>query len=149
MQTVTCRTISLARIGRVGNIERWIRKSNYTRMLAVAVQTHQCNQIIFPKAEQRKIRCLGFSIRGIPRESPSSIHSFSLVSNIVLTLNVRAPSYLGLTTSISWLLMPWLLMSPAHQQPWYWPCRIGRFLSYLRKNFNYLRRTNVEKWHKM
>ena len=28
---------------------------------------------------------------------------------IQLTLNVRGPSYLGLTRSISWLLMPWLL----------------------------------------
>ena len=36
----------------------------------------------------------------------------------VLTLNVRGPSYLGLTRSISWLLMPWLLTSPGHQQPW-------------------------------
>ena len=35
------------------------------------------------------------------------------------TLNVRGPSYLGLTRSISWLLMPWLLASPGHQQPWY------------------------------
>ena len=26
--------------------------------------------------------------------------------------------------------MPWLLTSPGHQQPWYWLCRIGRFLSY-------------------
>ena len=34
-----------------------------------------------------------------------------------LTLNVRGPSYLGLTRSISWLLMPWLLTSPGHQQP--------------------------------
>ena len=67
----------------------------------------------------------------------------------VLTLNVRGPSYLGLTRSISWLLMPWLLTSPGHQQPWYWLCGIGRFLSYLRKDFNYLRRINVEKWHKM
>ena len=68
---------------------------------------------------------------------------------IVLTLNVRGPSYLGLTRSISWLLMPWLLTSPGHQQPWYWLCRIGRFLSYLRKDFNYLCRINLEKWHKM
>ena len=35
-----------------------------------------------------------------------------------LTLNVRGPSYLGFTRSISWLLMPWLLTSPGHQQPW-------------------------------
>ena len=68
---------------------------------------------------------------------------------IYLTLNMRGPSYLGLTESISWLLMPWLLTSPGHQQPWYWLCRIRRFLSYLRKDFNNLRRINVEKWHKM
>ena len=67
----------------------------------------------------------------------------------LLTLNVRGPSYLGLTRSISWLLMPWLLTSSGHQQQWYWLCRIGRFLSYLRKDLNYLCRINVEKWHKM
>ena len=50
-----------------------------------------------------------------------------------LTLNVRGPT---------WLLMLWLLTSPG------W-CRIGRFLSYLRKDFNYMRRINVEIWHKM
>ena len=66
-----------------------------------------------------------------------------------LTLNVWWPSYLDLTRSISLLLMPWLLTSPGHQQPWYWLCTIGRFLSYLRKDFNYLRRINVEKLHKM
>ena len=38
---------------------------------------------------------------------------------IVLALNVRGPSYLGLTRLISWLLMPWLLTSPGHQQPLY------------------------------
>ena len=32
-----------------------------------------------------------------------------------LTLNVQGPSYLGLTRSISWLLMTWLLTSPGHQ----------------------------------
>ena len=31
------------------------------------------------------------------------------------TLDVRGPSYLGLTRSISWLLLPWLLTSPGHQ----------------------------------
>ena len=36
-----------------------------------------------------------------------------------LTLNVRGQSYPGLTRSISWLLMPRLLTSPGHQQPWY------------------------------
>ena len=66
-----------------------------------------------------------------------------------LTLNVRGPSYLGLTRSISWLLMPWLLTSPGHQQPWHWLWKRGRFLSYLKRDLNNLRRINVEKWHKM
>ena len=68
--------------------------------------------------------------------------------SLILTFNVRGPSCLGLTRSISWLLIPWLLTSPGHQQPWYWLCRIGMFLSYLRKDFNYLHRINVEKWDK-
>ena len=67
----------------------------------------------------------------------------------LLTLNVRGPSYLGLTRSISWLLMPWLLTSPGHQQPWYWLCRICRSWSYSRKDFKYLCRINMEIWHKM
>ena len=57
-----------------------------------------------------------------------------------LTLNVRGPSYLGLTRSISWLL----LTSPGHQQPWYWLCRICRSWSYSRKDFKYLCHINVE-----
>ena len=62
----------------------------------------------------------------------------------VLTLNVRGPSYLGLTRSISWLLMPWLLTAPGHQQPWYWLCRLCMSWSYLRKDFKYLCHINVE-----
>ena len=30
--------------------------------------------------------------------------------------------------------MPWLLVSPGHQQPWYWLCKLGRFLSYMWRN---------------
>ena len=67
----------------------------------------------------------------------------------LLILNVRGPSYLGLNRLISWLLMPWRRKEPGHQQPWYWLCRIGRFLSCSRKDFKYLRRINVQKWHKM
>ena len=54
----------------------------------------------------------------------------------ILTFNVRGPSYLGLTRSISWLLLPWLLVSPGHQQPWYWLCKIGKSWSYMRKAFS-------------
>ena len=62
----------------------------------------------------------------------------------MLTLNVRGPIYLGFTRSISWLLMPWLHTSPGHQQPWYWPCRICRSWSYLRKDFKYTCRINED-----
>ena len=31
---------------------------------------------------------------------------------------------------ISWLLMPWLLTSPGHQQPWYWLYGLCRSFSY-------------------
>ena len=55
----------------------------------------------------------------------------------------------NISRSISWLLMPWLLTSPGHQQPWYWLCRIRRSRSYLRKDFKYLCHINVEEWHKM
>ena len=66
------------------------------------------------------------------------------IPNVKLTLNVWGPSYLGLTRSISWLLMPWLLTSPGHQQSWYWLCRICRSWSYLRKDFKYMCHINVE-----
>ena len=66
-----------------------------------------------------------------------------------LTLKVQGPSYLGLTRSISWLLMPWLLTSPGHQQPWYWLYRMCRSFPYLRKDFKYMCQINVEEWHEM
>ena len=37
--------------------------------------------------------------------------------------------------SVSLLVMPWLLVSPGHQQQWYWLCKIDRSLS----NINTLR----------
>ena len=63
-------------------------------------------------------------------------------SSYRLTLYVRGPSYLGLIRSISWLLMPWLLAAPGHQQPWYWLYEICKSWSYTRKDFNYLWQRN-------
>ena len=63
-----------------------------------------------------------------------------IVPLLKLTLNVRGPSYLGLTVSkkITSCRCPGdaILASPGHQQPWYWLCRMGKYLSYLRKDFN-------------
>ena len=49
------------------------------------------------------------------------------------------PEYSGQTGLIPWLLMPWLLASPGHQQPWCWLYKISGSLSYPRKDFNYSR----------
>ena len=56
------------------------------------------------------------------RHLPDNIVKSIFLNENVLTLNVWGRSYLGLTRSISWLLIPWLLTSPGHQQPWYWLC---------------------------
>ena len=57
--------------------------------------------------------------------------------SVALTLSVQRLSYHSLIRSISWLLLSWLLASPGHQQPRYWLCEIGKFLSFTRKDFNY------------
>ena len=44
-----------------------------------------------------------------------------------------------------WLLMPWVLMSPGHQQPWYWSYRINKLLSSIRNDFNCLCHISSEK----
>ena len=54
------------------------------------------------------------------------------------------PSFLGSARSISWLLMPWLLVNPGHQHTWYWLYRIGKSLSYTTKDFNNLCHVSVE-----
>ena len=59
-------------------------------------------------------------------------------------LSVRGPSYLGITRSMTWLLVPWLLTSAGHQQPSYWQCRICRSWIYLGKDFKYLCHINME-----
>ena len=46
----------------------------------------------------------------VVKETPKNINiSLKAIrtNNVTLTLNVRGPSYLGLTRSISWLLMAW------------------------------------------
>ena len=66
-----------------------------------------------------------------------------------LTRKLRAPSYPGLIRSVSWLLMHWFLVSPRHQQQWFWPCKLFRPLSYTRNNFNSLCHATVEEWQKL
>ena len=43
-----------------------------------------------------------------------------------------------------WLVIPWMIALPGHQQPWHCLCRINRSLSSMRKDFNYLNHLSVE-----
>ena len=43
-----------------------------------------------------------------------------------------------ISSKIPWLLMPWLLVPPKCQQPWYWISRICRPFSFMRQDFSYL-----------
>ena len=48
-----------------------------------------------------------------------------------------------------WMVMPWLLASPGHQQLWFSPCMINKSSSSIRKEFNFQCHLSVEKWQKM
>ena len=63
---------------------------------------------------------------------------FTVESSLFLTCPVVRPEYSGRSRSMQWLLMPWLLPSPGHQQPWYWLCSINWSLLSRRKNVIYL-----------
>ena len=41
-----------------------------------------------------------------------------------LTPLLLKTEYSGQKNSMTWLMMPWLLVLPYHQQPWYWLCAI-------------------------
>ena len=49
---------------------------------------------------------------------------------------------------MEFMLIPMLLASPGHQQPYYWLCKIyvGRSVSSTRKDFNYLCRFSMKSW---
>ena len=53
------------------------------------------------------------------------------------------------TRSIPWLLMPWLLASPGHQQPWYWLHETGTSLSSWGANLNNMDISTTLQWHHM
>ena len=67
---------------------------------------------------------------------------------MILTLLVLKLEYSRITKLIPWLLMPWRLVSPGHQQPWHWLCRINRSLFSKRKGFNCLHNLNFRNGRK-
>ena len=58
---------------------------------------------------------------------PCAIQAFK-----VPVLFVKNTYFYSQTRSILWFLMPWLLSSPKHHQPWPWIYKLGMFLSYFR-----------------
>ena len=69
---------------------------------------------------------------------------------VISFLMVLKLEFARITRSIPWLLMPWLLTSPDHLQPWYClSCKMNSSLFSMRKNFKYLCHLSVETWHKI
>ena len=85
----------------------------------------------------------------IPHWLSQTMHFWAEIHQQPLTLLMPIPEDSGRTQPIPWLLMPWLLLSPGHQQPWHCTCRMDRSLSSIRNDFNYLHYPNVEKWYKI
>ena len=54
----------------------------------------------------------------------ADFHRGNYFFDMILTLLVVKPEYLGETRSLPRLLMSWLLVSPGHQLPWCWLCII-------------------------
>ena len=49
----------------------------------------------------------------------------------------------GTNRAIQWLLKPWLLVLPCHQQPWYWLCRINLSYTYVSWNKFSMTKLNI------
>ena len=79
--------------------------------------------------------------------SMACLHDFPNTQTSQLTLPMWGLEYSRETRSIPCLLVPWLLASPAHQQPWYWLCEMGIFLSFLMLNFVHLQLFSAEEWY--
>ena len=82
---------------------------------------------------------ISMSSYGFPR--PQWVDQKPIVSLLVLRMRYSRNS----TRSIPWMLIPWFLLSPGHQQPWYWLHWINTALSSIREDINYIHHLLVEK----
>ena len=111
---------------------------------------HGCHEM----ANNWKLKCLCSNLYNLSSKNSSRFHITSPFvgeseggQKYKKRLNLTCgKSYPGLTSSLSWMLLPWFLASPGHQQPWYWLLIPGRSFPYTGKNFKYLRHINVEEY---
>ena len=96
---MTC-VISVLRNYKNGNIFLWLIKRYTTFNVVLGQQWHSSLRV------WKENTCINIESQGI--------------NPIVLRLE-----YSRRHRSISWLLMPWLLVSPRHQQQWHWLCKIN------------------------
>ena len=77
-----------------------------------------------------KLRVTGLCADNSPGTGEFSLQRASYAENVSIWWRHHDEK----TTSMPWLLMPWLLVSPDHHQPWHWLCRIIKSSCYLRNN---------------
>ena len=96
------------------------------RCNSIAYTQELCPFKINPSGAERRLICLWGRVSSLNKCNP-----------ILLVLKL---AYSPTTMLIPWLLMPWLLARPGHQQPWYWLYRINGSLASTGNDFNYLHR---------
>ena len=76
---------------------------------------------------------------GHPIACPWAVGMFvvSLEQDLSFNSSDAGEGIFRLWGSIPWLLMPWLLKSPEHQQSWYWLCWTDNMYCCFRVNFIY------------
>ena len=94
--------------------------------------------------------CEGNSLVNYTHKGPQRVRCFHLMASSwsfkmtggtlrnlaefpILTFVVRKHEYSGKTRPRSWLLMPWLFISPVHPHSWYWQRKMSRPLPSMRK----------------
>ena len=74
------------------------------------------------------MRCLKYSLLYNDSHLSGDDGIFKQCNNLKpmsICLTLLKLEYSGITGSMSWLMMSWLLVSPGHQHPWYPLCRIN------------------------
>ena len=112
----------------------WHQALTWTNIdLSWVIKSHDIHLMVISLEMQTnlKISCLKFN-SNIPGANElrvcCKIMVAPMILTAVLTLVVLRMECSCKTRSIPspWLLMPWPLVPPGHQQPWYWLCMIDR-----------------------